>query len=97
MKRWQCHKVVSAARILSITRTREDGARLLLLATEHLEPGSHDLVEVTPEWIDQRSAYAGGYYIVYDDGYTSYSPAPPFEAGYTPLTGAVKSTEEPTS
>ena len=26
---------------------------------------------------------AGGYYVVYEGGYTSYSPAEAFEAGYT--------------
>lgn len=33
----------------------------------------------------------GGYYVVYDDGYTSWSPGEVFEAGYTPFGGEAPS------
>jgi hypothetical protein len=50
---------------------------------------------ITPEdsryasfWVDQEYMYkhkpvAGGYYVVYKDGYKSFSPAAAFEEGYT--------------
>lgn len=40
---------------------------------------------VAPDWIMNRHAYVGGYFVVYDDGYTSFSPAEAFESGYTLL------------
>jgi hypothetical protein len=38
---------------------------------------------VSLEYLDKHSPQAGGYYVVYEDGYRSYSPAAAFEAGYT--------------
>ena len=32
-----------------------------------------------------RAPEVGGYYVVYEDGYKSFSPAGAFESGYTPL------------
>ena len=32
--------------------------------------------------MDRHKPKAGGYYVVYDDGYKSYSPAKAFEEGY---------------
>lgn len=41
--------------------------------------------EVSPEYIGKHSPVTGGYYVVYADGYISYSPAKAFEEGYTRL------------
>lgn len=38
---------------------------------------------VTPEWVSKHAPAVGGYFVMYQDGYTSYSPAAAFEAGYT--------------
>jgi hypothetical protein len=38
---------------------------------------------VTREFMDKHTPQAGGYYVVYKDGYKSYSPAQAFEEGYT--------------
>lgn len=40
---------------------------------------------VDPQWILKHKPEAGGYYVVYDDGYASFSPAKAFEEGYTAL------------
>jgi len=38
---------------------------------------------ISSEWADKHTPAAGGYFVVYDDGYQSYSPAKAFEEGYT--------------
>ena len=35
------------------------------------------------EWLDKHNPEVGGYYVVYEDGYKSFSPAKAFEEGYT--------------
>lgn len=73
LPRWKCHKVVEAFKIGKI-----DGNRL------HAENGQH-VVEVTPAFRQKHvTCQEGGYYVRYEDGYCSYSPAKAFEAGYTP-------------
>lgn len=74
---WQCHKRVNAAKIVGIT---EDAAG------HALNLGEFGVTFVTSQWLTQHGAKPGGYYVVYSDGYASYSPASAFEGGYT-LTG----------
>lgn len=38
---------------------------------------------VNREYMLKHNPQVGGYYVVYDDGYKSYSPAKAFEDGYT--------------
>lgn len=40
-------------------------------------------MEVEPDYIKKHKPVAGGYYVVYKDGYKSFSPADAFEDGYT--------------
>jgi len=40
-------------------------------------------VEVAAEFVDKHKPEIGGYFVAYDDGYYSYSPASAFEGGYT--------------
>lgn len=42
-------------------------------------------VEIEPEYLVKHKPQVGGYYVVYDDGYKSFSPAETFEGGYTRL------------
>ena len=37
------------------------------------------------EMMNRAILAVGGYYVVYEDGYKSFSPAGAFESGYTPL------------
>ena len=41
--------------------------------------------KVNHEYVRKHSPKAGGYYVVYADGYKSWSPADAFESGYTRL------------
>ena len=38
---------------------------------------------LSPEYVARHEPQAGGYYVVYEDGYKSFSPAKAFEDGYT--------------
>lgn len=40
---------------------------------------------VDSAYMQKHKPRLGGYFVVYDDGYTSFSPAEAFEAGYTLL------------
>lgn len=81
MPRYKCHKEVWALKIASIT-TEEGGLDRLTFEDDRYEP-----IVVAHAWTEKRGAKAGGYYVVYQDGYTSFSPAEAFEEGYT-LIGA---------
>ena len=39
----------------------------------------------TPNYMHKHKPEVGGYYVVYEDGYKSFSPAGAFESGYTLL------------
>lgn len=82
--KYKCHKVVSAFKILRVG----DG-QLSFSEGNHpiwnLWPVDHDLdpVEVSAAWMEKNKVDAGGYYVLYEDGYASFSPAKAFEDGYT--------------
>lgn len=40
-------------------------------------------ISVDWDWYYKHKPHPGGYYVVYADGYKSYSPAKAFEDGYT--------------
>lgn len=83
MPRYKCHKIVSALKIVSVWPLMVDGGthadgRLWI----HPEAPYHGF-PVTAEWAAKHDPQPGGYFVVYDDDYTSFSPAEAFEAGYT--------------
>jgi hypothetical protein len=93
LPQWKCHKVVRAAKILTMTLPPEalqdlpnmgTNARAYYPASLELEGGFTR--EVEAEWMTRnRKTAVGGYFVEYDDGYTSYSPAHAFETGYTKI------------
>lgn len=89
MKRWACHKVVHAEKISKIIRDGEgenresDGsAKLFFDGQENIE-GFGGNVHVEHDFMNKHKPEVGGYYVVYADGYKSFSPAKAFEDGYT--------------
>ena len=81
LPRWQCHKIVRAEKIESIEIGDADigqtpGATITLVGLE--QP-----FYVGPSYMRKHDAQPGGYYVVYEDGYDSFSPAKAFEEGYT--------------
>lgn len=85
MKPYQCHKQVLAAKIVNIATMRHDDGPATVRTTLHLEGGS--FVQVSPEWVAKHVPSCGGYFVQYDDGYESFSPAKAFESGYTDVSG----------
>jgi hypothetical protein len=85
MPRYKCHKEVHALKIkeivtdASIAENREtDGSAMITPAEEGYAP-----FRVDAAYLHSHKPEVGGYYVVYKDGYVSYSPAEPFEDGYT--------------
>lgn len=70
MKRYICHKAVMAEKIRGVASS-----------TLMLRGGA--IIKVGRDWIERFRPMAGGYYVVYDDGYSSFSPQKAFEEGYT--------------
>ena len=70
-----CHKIVRAAKITRI-KQYEDGSWSLIF-------DDIGVIQDLPKgWISRFKPETGGYYVVYADGYTSFSPAKAFEEGY---------------
>lgn len=82
---YQCHKQVRAAKITGVAPQNSE----TLTITLHLDDIMGQ-VEVDSEWQMKHHAQIGSYYVVYADGYTSCSPAQPFEEGYTRLASNYK-------
>lgn len=76
LPRYQCHKEVWALKIKHIIQNPR-GFEL------HFENERYCPVEVSRDWLLKHEPDVGGYFVVYEDGYRSYSPAAAFEAGYT--------------
>ena len=76
LPQYQSHKKVRAAKITAIKGDGHDDPVLVLEGVE----GS-----VIPDasFFGKHEPEVGGYYVVYEDGYQSYSPAEAFENGYT--------------
>lgn len=72
MKKYQSHKVVEAFQISII-----NGLELI--------SDYGDMRYVTTDYLEKHEPVAGGYYVRYADGYESFSPAEPFESGYSEL------------
>lgn len=82
LPRWKCHKEVHALKIEAVKDTTEpgdetDGSRVLIFSEKPFAP-----LRVNREYVAKHKPEAGGYYVVYEDGYTSFSPAKAFEDGY---------------
>lgn len=81
MPRYQCHKKVWALKIQAITGPDAPGYPSLITP----EDDGYAAFEVNAEYMEKHKPSVGGYYVVYDDGYKSFSPAKAFEDGYTRL------------
>lgn len=74
---YQSHKSIQAFKIADIMPTTDAGAFLL---------SGDDLAtfrKVDTIYMTKHAPVVGGYFVLYEDGYESFSPAEAFEAGYT--------------
>ncbi len=78
MPRYQCHKTVHALQIRGISVSGELG----------FDPPFMPRL-MSKEWLDKHNPAVGGYLVLYEDGYESYSPQEPFESGYSQLGDAL--------
>ena len=87
MPKYKCHKEVWALKIASILldsdtakiENREmDGSAMITPKEAGYAP-----FKVDAEYLRKHKPAEGGYYVVYADGYKSFSPADAFEGGYT--------------
>ena len=79
LPRWRCHKVVEAFKIQKVITHLTGGVTLV---SEDEAIGSFT---VDDQYVVKHNPQAGGYYVRYEDGYSSWSPANAFEDGYTPI------------
>jgi hypothetical protein len=79
MPKYRSHKQVWALKIKAVHHKDSGGALL--------EPheGDYKPFEVDHGYILKHNPVCGGYYVKYQDGYESYSPAEAFEEGYVLL------------
>ena len=75
---YKSHKIVHAAKILSIGESQEDVTNLVL----ELPDGKHMGYGVSTVYMRKHKPASEGYLVVYSDGYESWSPADAFEKGY---------------
>lgn len=80
LPQYKCHKVVRAAKIITMPPLVADEATI-----DDIGLAGGVIVKETQHWRRNHKAAIGGYYVVDEDGYASYSPSRAFEAGYKPL------------
>ncbi len=83
-----CHKKVRATKIIKLEpaagdrpagpNDETDGGAIITPA----EVG-FGRIRVDRDYVKKHSPTVGGYYVIYEDGYKSFSPAKAFEEGYT--------------
>ncbi len=78
---YKCIKEVWALKIRGIINAPPDATPDCTRALEFEEDGYAPLT-LTDAYFDKHKPEAGGYYVVYADGYRSFSPAKAFEEGY---------------
>lgn len=80
LPKYRCHKIVSAAKIQDIGALNEATSKHQIMLEVD---GDHVFMIKSKEWVEKHQPVAGGYYVLYADGYSSFSPAKAFEDGYT--------------
>lgn len=77
LPRYRSHKEVWALKIKAVTQY-VDGGAMITPYEEGYAP-----FDVDAEYVAKHQPKADGYYVLYADGYKSFSPAKAFEEGYT--------------
>jgi hypothetical protein len=81
-RKYQCHKVVEAFQIRSISL---NGDGFALYPCEVDEEIGDDFHRVTADFMERHTPLPGDYLVRYKDGYESISPAQAFIEGYKRL------------
>lgn len=86
MPKYQCHKQVWALKIKELRQAPASSAPVNLGGDWFIVPedDAYEPIMVGHyKYYDKYRPVPGGYYVLYEDGYQSYSPASAFESGYT--------------
>ncbi len=75
---YKCHKEVWALKISRVVENSNGGVDLSFESEDGFVP-----VRMDADWFGKHNPVEGGYYVVYKDGYKSFSLAEAFEDGYT--------------
>ena len=78
LPKYKSHKVVGAAKIAEINGPFEDSCIHLHFEDKSIAPIRLPI----NDYYTKHKPKAGGYFIEYEDGYISWSPADVFESGY---------------
>lgn len=75
---YQSHKQVRGGKIVDIKHFGPSSSSILTL---------HNGAQrrVSSEYVEKHDPQIGGYYVLYEDGYESWSPAEAFENGHTQI------------
>lgn len=79
LPKYVCHKTVHALKIKKISKMVFGGVDVTI---EFIKEG-YDPFVMPRAWYEKHNPEVGGYIVVYEDGYKSYSPASVFEKGYS--------------
>ena len=84
MPKYKCHKEVWALKIKEVVENTPPSetpqAAQILLVFDRFAP-----MPISNEFYAKHNPQKGGYFVRYEDGYESYSPAKAFEEGYTKI------------
>ncbi len=80
MPKYVSHKEVHALKIEAAYLNGHGSEGFATLVPENKE---YAPIQVNSEYWNKHKPYGGGYYVVYPDGYKSFSPQGAFESGYT--------------
>jgi hypothetical protein len=85
MPRYRCHKEVWALKIEDVRQAPADRDRVHAGGDWYIVPADarYAPIMVGHNFITKHAPKIGGYFVVYKDGYQSFSPAEAFEDGYT--------------
>jgi len=84
--RYKCHKEVFAGKIVNINGTGDTSNLPVILNILTAEvDGMVGSIPVSTDYVTRHNPQVGGYFVLYADGYQSFSPADAFESGYSRL------------
>jgi len=78
MPQYQCHKKVWALKIKNVSIERSMDGKMTL----EFEGGFAPMI-MDNDFRQKNNPHAGGYFVRYEGGYESFSPAKAFEEGYS--------------
>lgn len=90
LPRYKSHKVVSALKIFDM-KPAADGGATIVPAEDGYAP-----FQVSGDYVRKHDPQVGGYFVVYQDGYMSWSPAEAFESGYKKIETVDSTSDERT-